>query len=347
MTPLTPGIGFGAVLIGASRAAIEAALGAPASVHELDSLLLLNYPAIGVQVTLDVRRDAVETLDLHEASRFVHAYGAPELPPGAFRTFSGTTADGLGIGTAEADVTARLGAPTKTEKVGGGRWLMYSPLGIAFKVDGGVVCEISIDAPKAPKAKKDASGAGGVIARDLDWYCEQHENINSREFAKVWHAEGDLRLTAKEAAKLLGKADAALVVDGDLTIDGHLSIDDHHAVHVDGDLTCDSLWIAAGVLACAELTATRWFEFPLDDTQRMETLDISSLKAPIVACPSIDPDELASAVEYEFALTEVDDPGKLLRDHFDAVYAALKAGTEVDEDWAQAQRKAKRKAAKA
>lgn len=347
MTQLSPGIGFGAVVIGASRIAVEAALGAPASVHDLDNLLLLNYPSVGVQVTLEVSRDAVESLALYEASRFAGAYGAPKLPPEAFQTFTGTTPDGMGIGTAEADVTAKLGAPTKSEKVDDGRWLLYPPLGLALKVDGGIVREISIDAPKAPKAKKGASAEGGVVARDLSWYGEHHENINSREFAKVWHAAGDLRLTAKEAAKLLGKADAALVVDGDLIIDGHLSIDDHHAVHVEGNLTCDSLWIAAGVLSCAELTATRWFEFPLDDTQRMETLDISSLKAPIVACPNIDPDELASAVEYEFALTEIDNPGKLLRDHFDAVYVALKEGTEVDENWVQAYVKPKRKGTKA
>lgn len=336
MTQLTPGLGFGAVVIGAARAAVEAALGAPASIVELGDLLLLNFPSAGVQVTHSVSGDAVVQLALYEASRYAAAYGAPALPSEAFQTFTKTTPDGVGIGTAEADVTTKLGAPTKSEKVGDGRWLGYPQLGIALKVNGGVVLEIDIQAPKAAKAKTATSGEGGVVARDLDWFLENHENITSREFENIWHAEGDLKLTAQEAAKLLGEADAALVVDGDLTIDGHLSIDDHHAVHVDGNLSCGSLWIAAGVLSCAELTATRWFEFPLDDTQRMETLDISSLQAAIVACPSIDPDDLASAVEFEFALTDVDDPGKLLRKHFDAVYAALKAGTEVDEDWVEA-----------
>ncbi len=98
-----------------------------------------------------------------------------------------------------------------------------------------------------------------------------------------------------------------------------------------------AFWVAAGVLHCSGLRVKEWLEFPLDDTQRMETLDISSVEAKVIVCPNMDVDDLASSVESEFTLDDLDEPRKLLERHFDEVYAALRNGDTIDDAWIEEQ----------
>lgn len=146
MSDLLPGVGFGAVKLGASRTDVEAALGPSIEHNEI-----FNHPAHGVQVFY--KKDKVDELTLFDAAYFAKAYGAPPIAAEQFASFAAKTADGIGIGSSEADVKRTFGAPPKTERVNNGTWLYYAPIGISIKVADGTVREIGVHKAKPPKKK--------------------------------------------------------------------------------------------------------------------------------------------------------------------------------------------------
>jgi hypothetical protein len=136
--PPAPGIDPGraiavdgrAVALGGSRAELTRLLGEPASTRDLGALgLRCEYPEQHLAVLLDGPGE--------DAS--VAAFYLDE-------GFEGRTADGLGIGSAVADVEASLGSAVR-DPFTNQRW--YPSTGVAFESSDEVVSRIHVFPPRA------------------------------------------------------------------------------------------------------------------------------------------------------------------------------------------------------
>lgn len=286
MSVITPGVGFGSVTIGATRAQLEAALGAPAKVEE-GIFAELEFPSHGVFAKL--YEDRVCEL------AFKHASWAA-----GFTTPAAVPDKGLVLGTStEADVLAAYGKPERVFDSYSFRGHYYPGIAFITRNDPHALVAVQvteIEEEEPPKKKK--RKAVELVEKDLEWFEENHENINSRPFEKVWFGDGDVKLSGSAIAALLNEeTEAAIVVDGNLVVDGDLAIDDHHSVQVTGDVTCRSLRVAAGVFSCDTLKASDTVEFTADETQRTETFDVRSIVAAKIVSPHVDAMALAPKVK--------------------------------------------------
>jgi hypothetical protein len=300
------------------REAIEAELGEPDAAEKG----YLDWHAAGVKA--GVNGGVVASLMFT---------GADDPHNPGFASFSGETAEGIGIGSSVDAVKSAYGEPAN---VYDGIFLSLGYDDFEFVCQGGRVVSIQISGDVSGAMR--SLGVDELEERDLEWFEDGYENPNSIEFARVLHAPGNLTLTAAQARELLNyETETALVVDGNLVVDGPLNIEDHHAVVVGNDIRCRSLSLAAGQLKCEALRAAEYVHYEADDTQRMETVDVRTLEVPLLWAPYIEPEEFAGSVSFQWCEIEVEEETvaliRLLERDFAAVRAALADEVAIDDEW--------------
>lgn len=310
--------GTEALRIGMKQEAIEAKLGEPDAAEKG----YLDWHAAGVKA--GVKGGVVASL------MFI---GADDPHNPGFASFTGKTAEGIGIGSTVDAVKNAYGEPAN---VYDGIFLALGYGDFEFVCQNGRVVSIQISGDVSAAMKN--LGADELEERELEWFEDEYENPNSVDFARVLHAPGNLTLTAAQARELLNyETETALVVDGTLVVDGPLKIDDHHAVVVGNDIRCRSLSLAAGQLKCEALRAAEYVHYEADDTQRMESVDVRTIEVPLLWAPYIAPEDLAVSVSYQWCEIEVEEETpafvRLLDRDFAAIRAALAGDVAIDDEW--------------
>lgn len=126
---LQPGVGAGALRLGASQSEIRSVLGAPARVvHDLPLAYLYAYPGEGVEIDFAVPQGRA-------AGLFFYGHNWNGLGHAAVQT-----AEGIGFAMRREEVLARLGVPAGSDDAYvldrrfHTAWLYY-PTGIQFHFD--------------------------------------------------------------------------------------------------------------------------------------------------------------------------------------------------------------------
>ena len=120
---IQPGIGVGKVKFGMSVSELKDALGKP----DIDATgISYVYADLGIEV---VTRDDI----VHSVICVQHILNAPEVKSCEYQT-----AEGIGIGSSEADIVAAYNEPTKRRS----GVLMYMELGLRFELSNGHVQKI-------------------------------------------------------------------------------------------------------------------------------------------------------------------------------------------------------------
>ena len=178
--------------------------------------------------------------------------------------------------------------------------------------------------------------------RDVEWLEEQEPDfdLDHFEFEEVYFAPGDVETSAEEIDKLLREdSSVCLVVKGNLLVEGMISIDEQHGIHVSGDVTCDALYLGEGGFAATKVHARNFIELAVGADEMMETCDVVEFKTRVWLSITDEKPSPRFEATHRIDLTAVDDDNALSRiceNDFDTIFAALEAGTTIDEEWLSA-----------